>query len=157
MPKYRFLNDEELRHLEVEFKQFLIVNQVYAGEWEDLNRDTPDKALELAGLFSDQVLQRVYEKIRFLERRSTDSCFVFRFDDEQAHLKVMQAKEGSPADLSTPESIHEALQRHFDKLSFYKSSKKYSLKREEEIHRTLSQGASVSTSGFWEMLEKIIP
>ena len=36
--KYRCLTDEELKELEPEFKQFLIVNHVHAEEWEELNK-----------------------------------------------------------------------------------------------------------------------
>ncbi|MGV3631971.1 MAG: DUF6495 family protein [Bacteroidota bacterium] len=157
MPKYRYLNDEELKHLEEELKQFLVVNHVYKEEWEQINRENPDKALELVGLFSDNVLQTVYEKIRFLEKRTPGSCFVFHFTPEEIQLKVLQVENPGKADLSTPESIHEALLHHSNDLSFFKSSKKYSTSRETEIHQTLEQGAAVSTAGFWEMLEKLIP
>lgn len=157
MPKYRYLSDEELQHLEEEFRQFLVVNQVYKEEWEQINRDEPHKALELVGLFSDNVLQTVYEKIRFLEKRTADSCFVFHFTPEEIQLKVIQVEKPGKADLSTPEGIHEALLQHSNDMSFFKSSKKYSTSREAEIHQTLEQGATVSTADFWEMLEKLIP
>ncbi|MCE3295447.1 MAG: hypothetical protein K0R65_1161 [Crocinitomicaceae bacterium] len=146
-----------MKHLEEEFKQFLVINQVYKEEWEQINRDEPDKALELVGLFSDNVLQTVYEKIRFLEKRTPDSCFVFYYTPDEIQLRVLQVENAGKADLSTPESIHEALKNHAGDLSFFKSSKKYSLSRESEIHQTLEQGAVVSTADFWEMLEKLIP
>lgn len=157
MPKYRYLSDGELQHLEEEFKQFLVVNQVYKEEWEQINCDEPEKALELVGLFSDNVLQTVYEKIRFLEKRTPDSCFVFHFTPEEIQLKVLQVESAGKADLSSPENIHEALLKHSNELSFFKSSKKYSASREAEIHQALEQGAVVSTADFWEMLEKLIP
>ena len=65
--KYRMLTSEELTHLEEELKQFLIINHVYKEEWERMNLDTPETAQDLVGLFSDQVLQRVYENISYLE------------------------------------------------------------------------------------------
>ena len=75
--KYRMLTADELVPFEEELKQFLIVNGVHGDEWEQMNRDTPEKAIELVELFSDTVLQKVYEKIEFLEFRSVDSCLVF--------------------------------------------------------------------------------
>lgn len=157
MPKYRFLSDEELKHLEEELKQFLIINHVYGEEWEKMNREEPQKALELVGLFSDQVLQRVYENIRFVEKRIKDACFVFYFQTEEVHLKVIQVeKNKEKLDLSSAESIHDALLHHFSDLSFFKSSKRYTESREKEIHQLIEDGALVSSQEFWETLEKII-
>ena len=45
--KYRMLTTEELTHFEEDLKQFLIVNGVHGDEWEQMNRETPDKAVEL--------------------------------------------------------------------------------------------------------------
>ena len=44
--KYRNLTLEELKHLEEELKQFLILNHVYAEEWETLNKENPTKELQ---------------------------------------------------------------------------------------------------------------
>ncbi len=157
MPKYRYLSDGELRHLEEEFKQFLVVNQVYKEEWEQLNRENPDKALELVGLFSDNVLQTVYEKIRFLEKRDAESCFVFHFAPDEIQLRVLQVETAGKADLSTPEKIHETLVKHSKDLSFFKSVRPYKNGREAEIHQLLEQGATMSDAEFWSLLEKLIP
>ena len=106
--KYRILTNEELQALEDDFKQFLIVNHVYSEDWEKLNQSNPAKAIQLVELFSDTVLQRVYERILFLEFRSTDTCIVFYAGKEKIALITIQSKSND-IDLSTPESIHQAL------------------------------------------------
>lgn len=156
MPKFRYLTDEELTHLEEELKQFLIVNEVYHEEWVKINQEKQGKALELVALFSDQVLQRVYEKMAFLEKRTKDACFVFHFESDKIHLKVIQSERNENLDLSTPESIHEAMTKNFSDLSFFKSTKNMTGNREQEIHRLIEQGAVPSNKEFWEQLEKII-
>ena len=103
--KYRILTTEELTHFEEDLKQFLIVNGVHGDEWERMNRETPDKAVELVALFSDTVLQKVYEKIRFLEFRSVDSCLVFHCLSDRMLLIAIQRTQPD-LDLSTPENIH---------------------------------------------------
>lgn len=100
--KYRMLSTEELAHFEEDLKQFLIVNGVHGDEWEQMNRETPEKAIELVGLFSDTVLQKVYEKIRFLEFRSADSCLVFHCLSDRMLLIAIQGTKPE-VDLSTPE------------------------------------------------------
>jgi len=44
--KYRILTADELVHFEEELKQFLIVNGVHGDEWEKMNRETPERAVE---------------------------------------------------------------------------------------------------------------
>lgn len=150
------LSEDELSHFSEELKHFLIVNGVHAEEWEKMNRDEPGKALELVGVFSDTVLQRVYENLKYLEFRTTDSCMLFYLGQELIHLISIQAKAGVPVDLSTPEGIHEALVNHPNALSFFKSTKTYHAPREEEIHRFLEQGCVPSTQDFWESMQEAL-
>ena len=65
--KYRTLKEDELLGLEEEFKQFLIVNGIHNDEWVKMNQEETDKAVELVNIFSDTVLQTVYEKIKFID------------------------------------------------------------------------------------------
>lgn len=153
--KYRMLNDEELKIFEEDLKQFLIVNGVHGDEWEEMNKIQPNKAVELVGFFSDSVLQKVYEKIKFIEHRSKKSCLVFNLLDDKIDLISINSKDDS-VDLSTPEGIHDALVSHTDKLTFFQSTKKYSKVREEEIHEMLMQGCVNSSEAFWMQLKKAL-
>lgn len=155
MPKYRYLTDEELSHLEKELKQFLIVNQIYNEEWTKINQENPEKALHLIALFSDHVLHRVYEKINYLEKRSQDACFVFNFDPTSVQVMIIQSTNEA-LNLSTPEGIHEALSKHFSDLEFYRSSKTNSQTKEQEIHQLIEQGAVLSSADFWNELERLV-
>lgn len=154
--KYRILTDEELQHLEGDLKAFLIINGVEGEAWKQLNETQPEKALKLVELFSDTVLQTVYEKIHYLEVRSADSCMVFHFEKDQIALISITRKPGTACDLSTPESIHEALINHPGGLNWFRTSKSYSKVREEEIHQLLEQGAVLSTVEFWEVLNEAL-
>jgi len=154
--KYRILSDEELQHLEGDLKAFLIINGVHNEEWVKLNRDEPQKALELVELFSDQVLQTVYEKVKFLEHRTPDSCIVFHFGEQEQELIAIQKKSGAEIDLSSVDGIHEALINTPNKLSFFTSKKNYRDSREMEIHQLIEQGAVLSDAVFWDSLKEIL-
>lgn len=154
--KYRILSDEELQHLEGDLKAFLIINGVHSEEWAKLNRDQPQKALELVELFSDQVLQTVYEKVKFLEHRTPDSCIVFHFGEQEQELIAIQKKPGTVVDLASVDGIHEALTKTPDKLTFFTSKKNYTHSREMEIHRLIEQGAVLSDAVFWDSLKEIL-
>jgi hypothetical protein len=153
--KYRILTNDELQALEDDFKQFLIVNHVYAEEWEVLNQSDPAKALQLVELFSDTVLQRVYERIQFLEFRSADTCIIFYVGKEKIALITIQSKS-SEVDLSTPESIHHALTKQIENLQFFRSEREYKKERETEVHQLVEQGCLVSSEEFWNALNTSI-
>lgn len=154
--KYRMLSEEELVHLEEELKQFLIVNGVEGDTWEKLNKNNPEQAIELVGLFSDMVLQRVYEKLTFLEFRSADSCMLFKVNIDQIDLISLTPKSGVNVDLSTVESIHKTLSYDSSQLTFFKSSKTFTSSREEEIHALLQHGCVVSSKEFWDAIVSVI-
>ncbi len=150
--KYRCLTDDELKLLADDLKHFLIVNGVHAEEWEHMNKVNPDKAVRLVELFSDAVLDKVYSKIEYLEHRSPKACLVFHFDEAKIELISIQGNQDSSVDLSTPENIHEALAKHANKLSFFKTEKQYSKDRNSEIHQMIDQGCFVSSHDFWNAL-----
>jgi len=100
--KYRILTDSELAYLEEDLKHFLIVNGVHAEEWERLNKEEKEKAIQLVEIFSDSVLQKVYEKMSFIEFRSVDSCMVFNCLPDKMELISIHKKSNSTVDLSTP-------------------------------------------------------
>lgn len=154
--KYRILSDEELNSLAEDFKHFLIVNGVHAEEWQKINEQHPDRAISLVEIFSDTVLQKVYERLEFLEFRSENSCMVFHCTPKEMSLVSISVRPGSQADLSTPESIHTALVNRVDELQFFKSTREYTDTREMEIHRMLEQGCVPSDQKFWEALQSAL-
>lgn len=150
------LTGEELEVLAEDLKHFLIVNGVHDDEWREMNVSDIAKATSLVQLFSDTVLQKVYEKIQFIEHRSETSCLVFKLDKDKIELISLNRKPDSKVDLSTPDSIHEALVKHPNELTFFKSEKNYSQERELEIHEMVAQGCVNSTKEFWDLLRKTV-
>jgi hypothetical protein len=154
--KYRRLTQEELTHLEGDLKAFLIINGIEGEAWEKLNKETPDKAQQLVDLFSDNVLQTVYEKVNFLEFRRPDSCIVFQMGKTEQALIAINKKPTCQVDLSTVESIHAALTNHINELDFFHSKKAYTQDRELEIHTLIEQGCVLSVQEFWDSLNEVI-
>lgn len=153
--KYRMLNREEMEIFNEDFKYFLIANGVSNEEWLDFNKNNKDKALGLVELFSDTVLQKVYEKVKFIEHRSASSCMLFKLNEDNIELISLNSNSNE-VNLNTPEQIHEALINSADQLSVFKTFKNYSKNREEEIHEMLEQGCVNSSESFWILLEKLI-
>lgn len=153
--KYRMLTSEEMEIFNEDFKHFAIANGVSNEEWLDMIKSEPERANHLVEIFSDIVLQKVYERIKYIENRSANSCLVFELNKDQIELISINSKSND-VDLSTPDSIHQALVSFPDKLTFFKTSKAYSKKREMEIHDMLIQGCVNSSESFWDALNKAI-
>ena len=149
------LTPEEMEIFDEDFKHFAVANGVSNEEWLEMNTSNKELATQLVGLFSDTVLQKVYEKLKFIEHRSPSSCLVFKLNDSEIDLISLNAKSDK-VDLSSAESIHDALVNNASELSIFRSNKKYSKVREEEIHEMLSQGCVNSSEAFWMMLEKVV-
>ncbi|MFT7345051.1 MAG: hypothetical protein ACI9XP_001645 [Lentimonas sp.] len=154
--KYRMLTEEERKIFDEDFKHFLITNGVSNEEWIALNESKDEKALLLVELFSDTVLDKVYSKIRFIEFRSKDSCLVFHCNDDEMELISIVPQPKADVDLSTPESIHEALVSKAHLLKIFKTKKPYSTLRELEIHQMTQQGCVASSKEFWDALQSLI-
>ncbi len=154
--KYRILSTEELSHFEEDLKAFLIIHGIDGPLWEKINREDPVKAVELVELFSDVVLQRVYENLQYLEFRSSDSFAVIHLGSEQQELILVKSKDTTRADLSTVTSIQAALSDSLEFLEFFKSRKNYDSTRELAIHSFIEQGCMVSDRTVWEALQQLL-
>jgi hypothetical protein len=150
--KYRMLTKEEMEIFDEDFKYFLITNGVSNEEWLEMNKSQLDQATKLVELFSDTVLQKVYEKMQYLEFRSQESCLVFNCLPDSIELISLNAKPNSEVDLSTPDSIHRSLIENPEAIQFFRSEKKYTTLREFEIHKMVQQGCLNSSAVFWEAL-----
>jgi len=149
--KYRILTKEEMQVFDEDFKHFMIANGVTNEEWIEMNVSDVSKATALVELFSDTVLQKVYEKLRFIEFRSDDTCMIFQCKKENMELISLNKIAGN-LNLSTPESIHIALSKNPEELSIFKTEKAYNESREMEMHQLFEKGCFVSSQEFWDAL-----
>jgi hypothetical protein len=154
--KYRLLSNEELSALEEDLKAFLIINGIDGSTWENINKTEPQKAIGLVGLFSDSVLQKVYEKIKFLEFRASKTCIVFHCTENEIELISLYLNKDSVGDFSTPENIHQTLINYPTEILASKQSQSYKKSREEDIHQLIEQGCVPSVKDFWVSLIEII-
>jgi hypothetical protein len=153
--RFRLLSNEELQHLEAEFKQFLIVNQIHSDEWKKINELEPEKALALVELFSDTVLLKVYEKIDFLEFRSKHLFSVYRIHSERIEAIHVKSEDHSLS-LEKDEQISVAINSNPSKLSIYRAEKKVNPFKEDEIHRLVEIGCVKSTELVWDQFSNLI-
>jgi hypothetical protein len=153
MVKYRYLTDEELREFEEEFKHFLIANGLHSEEWEELNKTNPAKALEVVGLFSNLILDKVYDKIRFIVHIGQKDLKAFKFYDDKAVLIGVDYK----GNYDFPqENILKFITENASEMLIYSTIKSFSKKeKNDEVHFLVKLGGDMSDGSIFNFLSKI--
>lgn len=153
--RFRTLTLEELSALEAEFKHFLIVNHLYKEEWENLNKKNPAKAQEVVDLFSDTVLEKVYNKIHFLELRLPYSYSIYHIEEESANTIQIQSPNQQYS-LATNEEIEDALNHHYRELEIYFGNKKHEKKKADFVFELIEKGCHLSSETVWHAFSSFI-
>ena len=153
MVKYRFLTDEELKEFDEEFKHFLIASGLHAEEWEAMNKKDSDKAIEVVGLFSDLILDKVYDKTEFIVHQSSKTLKAFKFFREKAILLGVDYN----GDKDIPyEGLLEFISNNAKEMLIYTSSKSFTeADRNKELHHLVKFGASATDEKIYSFLAKI--
>lgn len=147
MLKYRALTQDELAELEPEFKQFLIVNEIYDAEWRAMAVQDPEKAQTFIDLFSNIVLEKVYKQLPGLVQIGRDFITVFNFQEpiwtfyhfQFAHLQ-------QPVNCEADNFLN-YIQQHWEQLSLQKGAKKSSEQKAAEVYDLLTKGANPLLKG----------
>ncbi len=152
--KYRYLNNEELEMLEEELKQFLIVNGIDGQEWEKINKNDPEKAHELIGIFSDVVLQSALEKIKYGELIDENHLFIFEFRENEAELVGLKCTDRK-LKLSTFMEFTDVLTKTPQKMDVMNKIKSYDSPREEHVFSMFEIGMTVSNKEKFDFIKQL--
>lgn len=154
MVKYRFLSNDELSGLEEELKQFLITNQLYAEEWEKLNKENPEKAKEVIGLFSNMILDKVYEKTKYLLHLSEKKIKAFFFTEEKA---IMIGLDYAGGDSIPKEDTMTFIQNNLSDFKIYSANKAFAKEeRNQEVYNLVKVGAEKVDEIWFDFFKKLI-
>tara|TARA_B100000795_G_C22802949_1_gene442940 strand:+ start:863 stop:1327 length:465 start_codon:yes stop_codon:yes gene_type:complete len=153
MVKYRFLTDEELKELETEFKQFMISNGLHDDEWRAINKNTPKKAKEIVGMFSDLILEKVFAQTKYLLHHSNDKIKVFYFTAEKA---VMIGLDFEGEAIIPKDELIAFVKANVGKFQIYTASKSYETgDRNNEIFALVKNGAEKVDEYWFDFLSKL--
>lgn len=141
MLKYRALTSAELLELENEFKQFLIVHEIYDAEWRELATKNPQKAQEFIDLFSNIVLEKVYTQFTGLLHIGLDFMTVFDFQGKVWTLYHFQTNTANLFTQCTPDNFITIIQNSWSELRLQTGTKKSSEQKAQEVHALISKGA----------------
>lgn len=144
MPKYKSLTSDELKALEKEFIEFLVVNGITADDWVKVKKESKENAEKIIDLFSDVVWEGVLRKTKFIEYRASQEIKSFQCLDDKIILMALKIDEPE-IDLRTPEG-REKLAETTPETECYTSSKPYKKDREMEIFHMIQNGC-IRTDG----------
>ncbi|MEM7101941.1 MAG: DUF6495 family protein [Bacteroidota bacterium] len=151
--KYRRLSNEELKELENEFIEFLSANTITGNDWEKLKSDNPEKVNALIEQFSDIVLQKVLEKIKYLELRTPYDWKVFHCGKANISMIGLSISEFSELDLTKQITTADLSESGAE---IYSGEKAYQGERESEIFGMLDIGCSIASPQVFEMMKKLM-
>jgi hypothetical protein len=152
MPRFRSLTSTELQELEAEFKQFLIVNQLYDKEWRELAANDPLKAQEFIDLFSDIVLEKTYSKVQGLVQIGQDFIALFLLQNTVWQFMHFQFQHNIDAEAKDINRFLSYLQTHISSVKLQKGSKAAPANKVASVHQLVCNGAQLLNT---EMTEKI--
>ena len=151
--KYRLLSDKELDELKEEFTQFLIIQGIHNDEWTEINKNEPEKALQIVAVFSDSVLEKSYSKVKYLEYKSKTFFSVFEIGKKASKVLQISTSKNS-INLENIDNISQYILSK--EISIQKGEKKHSKERGMEIHQLIFQGCSFSSKETWLHINNLI-
>ena len=152
MPKYRLLSLEELKELEKEFVEYLVVNGITADDWDKIKEEDTSKAQHVIELFSDVVFEGILRKVKFLEHRTSSELKVFQCLKDKLVLVGMSADPGREVDFTNPDFIKNSMVDPPAGLKVYTSEKAYEDKREIELFKIVQAGGVIVDDKLFKSL-----
>ncbi|MDN5213794.1 DUF6495 family protein [Fulvivirgaceae bacterium BMA12] len=152
MPKYRLLSLEELKELEKEFIDYLVVNGITADDWGKIKDEDSSKAAQIIELFSDVVFEGIMRKVKFLELRTRSELKVFQCLADKLVLVGMSAEPNQEVDFTNPDFVKNAMVEPPSGLKVYTSEKPYEDKREIELFKIIQAGGVIVDDRLFKSL-----
>lgn len=145
--KYRLLTNDELKEMEQEFKHFLISNNVYTEEWEELNKKKDKKVQVLVEMFSDIVLDKALKNIKYLEHSTPQDIKSFKCASEDMTLIGINSNN------KNIDFTKDTLSDFANDLDIFRIEKVYNKPREKEVFDLLQSGCSIISEERFKKIE----
>ena len=150
MAKYRSLTLEELKSMEKEFVDFLVLNGIPGDDWVKLKSSDPDKAEGICEAFSDVVFTKILKNCRYIERHAPKQVVSIFCDDNKMFLMGLDAP--MEIDFTDKSNIDNLKANPPTGLQTVKSEKEYTKEREVEIWEMLNNGFFISDQKLYMAL-----
>ncbi len=152
--KYRRLTLEELKPLENEFIDFLVINGISAMDWEYLLTHDIEKSNKILDAFGEVVFEDIMRKTQFLEFRSVCELITFNCTSGLIYMAGIRFDdcEKQRIDFNNDQSIKRLLDNPCDGIIVFTDHKKYQSNREKEIFNMIEKGCLISDGKLFKAI-----
>jgi hypothetical protein len=106
--KYTRLSLHDLKDLEKEFVEFLVINGIAADEWERLKKSDKEKVEKVIDHFSDVIWEGVLRKTEMVEHRRQEKLTVCRVKNGELMTLLIRSSDNE-LDFTKQEDLDQVL------------------------------------------------
>ncbi len=140
MAKYRLLGNDELKEMEKEFIDFLVINGITADDWEKIMlQDDKEEASKIIELFSDVVFEQIFRKAEYLLLIESERIMSIHCDKEQMHLIAVSSRSDE-YDLNNWNHIDFSDEKVLKHVDLFTGRKIYPELREQHLFKLSNEG-----------------
>lgn len=150
--RFSCLSNDQLKELEKDFVEFLIVNGVEGDSWKKINIENPQQAIALVEIFSDLVWEKILTQIKFLEFKTNSHWAFCKMEEDKGDMIIIRSKNQTDLNIENGD----VLSFNPLEMELITASKKYNKNREEEIFELIQSGYLKCEPHFYENLLKYI-
>ena len=152
--KYRRITLEELKPLENEFIDFLVINGIAATDWEYLLTHDIENSNKILDAFGEVVFEDIMRKTQFLEFRSAGELITFNCTSGLIYMAGIRFDdyEKQRIDFNNDQSIKWLLDNPCDRIIVFTDYKKYKSNREKEIFDMIEEGCLISDGKLFKAI-----
>lgn len=148
MIKFRALSKQELLDLETEFKQFLIIHGLHDAEWKALAKSNPKKAQGFIDLFSNIVIEKIYQNAVGLLQTGTDFITVFNFNRDPWEFYYFKSNCANQLGPIESARFLEKLNQKDPDFKVQKGTKEVTDQKAQVVHELITKGAQLIDAHF---------
>ncbi len=157
MVKYRLLSIDELKELEKEFIEYLILNGIAADDWVKIKDQAPEKADNIIALFSDVVFEKILRETQFLEWRGEKELKASHCLKDKFVVVALDESNLNDANLNDSDYLRDALIAPPSNLKVFTVDIPFELSREREIFKMTERGFQISKGKLFKTLCLALP
>ena len=148
--KYARLSLDDLKDLEKEFVEFLVLNGIPADEWERLKAKDQDKVEQVIDHFSDVIWEGALRKTEMVEHRRADKLTVCRVKDGKLITLLIRSLDRE-LNLTKQEDLNKVFE-NLDKHDVSVHTDKIDKPEVEQLFELLQVGFYITNSKAYEKL-----
>jgi|SRR5690554_865030 len=150
--KYTRLSLQDLKDLEKEFVEFLVLNGIPADEWERLKKEDKTKVEQVIDHFSDVIWEGALRKTEMVEHRRTGKLTICKVTEGELLTLLVKTSDKS-VDFTKQEDIENVLS-NIDQHEISIQKDKIEIEKTQQLFELLQLGFYIAKNPAYEKLLK---